>query len=78
MTTRRLEQRLQEHCSSDCSALKRHAMDTNHVIDYESPVILGSDQDRARLYVKESLNIQQLSAYLSLNGNVGSNELKLW
>ena len=78
MTIRRLEQRLKEHCSSDCSALNRHAMDTKHSIDYVSPVILASDQDRSRLYVKESLKIRELSAYLSLNGNVGSNELKLW
>ena len=39
-------------------------MDTNHVIDYDPPVILGSDQDHARVYVKESLNIRQLSAHL--------------
>ena len=78
MTTRRLEQRLKEHCSSDCSALKRHAMDTSHTIDYVLPTIVASDQDRTRLYIKESLKIRELQAYLSLNGNVGSNELKLW
>ena len=78
MTTRRLEQRLQEHSISDCSALRRHSVENKHVIDYECPVIVASDQDRSRLYVKETLKIRELSAHLSLNGNIGSNELKLW
>ena len=78
MTMRRLEQRLKEHCSSDSSALKRHAMDTSHSIDYVAPEIIASDHDRARLYVKEALKITELSAHLSLNGAVSSSELKLW
>ena len=78
LTTRRLEQRLKEHSESDNSALRRHALETKHEVDYAHPSILASDQNRTRLYVKESLKIKDLSAYLSLNGNIGSMELKLW
>ena len=78
MTIRRLEQRLHEHSTLDSSALKRHSDEANHVIDYTCPVVLATDKDRSRLYIKESLKIRELSAHLSLNGNVGSNELKLW
>ena len=78
MTTRCLQQRLKEHSESDKSALGKHALDANHDIDFVNPSILATDQNRSRLYVKESLNIKDLSAYRSLNGNVGSMELKLW
>ena len=78
MTTRPLEQRLQEHSTLDHSALKRHSLDTKHSIDYTCPAVLASDQNRARLYIKEALKIKETSAHLSLNGNVGSSELKLW
>ena len=78
MTTRRLQQRLKEHSQSDSSALRRHALDANHDIDFANASIMATDQYRSRLYVKESLCIKDVSAYLSLNGNIGSMELKLW
>ena len=55
-------------------------METGHSIDYVSPLIIASDQNRARLYVKEALKIRELAEYSSLNGNAGSSELrpKLW
>ena len=78
MTTRRLCQRLKEHSESENSALRKHSLDAKHDIDFANPLILATDCNRSRLYVKESLKIKDLSAYLSLNGNIGSMELKLW
>ena len=78
LTTRRLEQRLKEHASCDSSALFRHTMDTGHPIDFANPEVLTSDRIKTRLYIKETMKIQELSAYRSLKGNQGSFELKLW
>lgn len=70
--------RLEEHKEQDYSALLRHSVDTGHLIAYDEPSIDASDCDELRLYIKESFKIKELSAYKSLNGNVGSMELKLW
>ena len=78
LTTRRLEQRLKEHSSSENSALFRHAMDTGHTIDICNPEVLASDVISRRLRIKETLIIKDHSAHRSLNGNQGSYELKLW
>ena len=78
LTTHRLEQRLKEHSSCDTSALFRHSLDTGHVIDFNNPEVVASDNNRIRLGIKETLKIKEHSAYRSLNGNQGSMELKLW
>ena len=44
----------------------------------DNPHILATDSNKERLYVKESLHIRELQAYKTLNGNIGSVELKLW
>ena len=46
MTIRRLQQRLHEHAESDCSALRKHALEVKHDIDYANPRILASDSKR--------------------------------
>ena len=60
------------------SVLFRHSCDTGHVIDYSSPEILAKDHSVYRLQIKETLKIQDMFAYKSLNGNSGSLKLKLW
>ena len=77
-TKRILTQRLQEHKSDEHSALFRHSMDSGHRIAFDQPAVIASDTDELRLYVKESLKIKELAAHRSLNGNVGSMDLKLW
>ena len=78
MTCRRLKDRLSEHSSSDTSALYTHSTSTGHNINFETPEILAMDAFKSRLLIKETLKIQELQAYRSLNRNVGSYELKLW
>ena len=67
-----------EHSKDEHSALLRHAVDTGHSIAFDDPAIIATDSDEQRLYVKESLKIRELQAHNSLNGNVGSLDLKLW
>ena len=69
---------MKEHASSDSSALMKHHMETGHRIEYDLPEVLASDMCKTRLFVKETLKIQELKAFRSLNGNQGSFELKLW
>ena len=78
MTTRRLEERVHEHKKCDDSSLKKHASTTGHTINFSEPRILTSDILKTRLYIKETLKISEFHAYKSLNGNIGSFELKLW
>ena len=78
MTTRRLCQRLSEHKCKDSSALYRHSEESDHVIDFDSPIILDRDNIKTRLLTKETLHIQNTGACKSLNRNLGSFELRLW
>ena len=78
LTTRRLDQRMKEHASSDSSALFKHQLETDHSIGFDLPDVLASDVCKTRLFIKESLKILELKAFKSLNGNQGSFELKLW
>ena len=73
-----LEERVCEHKKSDDSALKKHASATGHSINFSEAKILASDTFKTRLCIKETLKINEFYAYRSLNGNVGSFELKLW
>ena len=77
-TKRILKQRILEHSTDEHSALFRHSVDTKHCIAYDNPAIITSDTDEQRLYVKETLKIVEMSANKSLNGNLGSFDLKLW
>ena len=76
-TKRRLQTRINEHKKDENSALLRHSIEMDHVIDYCSPDILTKDTNSYRLQVKETLKIQEHFAYKSLNGNSGSPKLKL-
>ena len=58
-------------------ALYKHA-ETGHVLDFVNPEIIGNDQIKLRLQVKETLQIYQHSANKSLNINIDSFECKLW
>ena len=78
MTTRRLQQRMQEHSTNETGPLLKHASETSHTVDFTSPEVLATDSFRTRLYIKETLKIVDLCAFKSLNGNCGSFELKLW
>ena len=60
MTTRRVQQRLSEHSSSESSALYKHGAETGHSIDFGNPDILAADSFKTRLLVKETLKIQEL------------------
>ena len=77
-TERRLGQRIKEHMSCDNSALRKHSVQTGHRIDFQSASVLACDNLSTRLLIKESLLIKEQMAYKSLNGNVGSFELKLF
>ena len=75
---RRLQQSMKKHVSSDSSALMKHHVETGHRKDYDLPEVLASDMCKTRLFVKETLKIQELKAFRSLTGNQGSFELRLW
>ena len=77
-TKRRLQQRVQEHSVQDYSALRRHALELSHSINYENPEILSMDTNDFRLLVKEAIQIRDHNAHTSLNANIRSVELKLW
>ena len=77
-TYRRLSQRIKEHSHSDTSALTKHAVLTNHTIDFANPEVLCKDLVHTRLLIKETLKIKELQAYKSLNGNSGSYDLVLF
>ena len=77
-TIRCLKQRLGEHAKDENSALFKHSSNTGHEIDFSNPSVIANDRHESRLFVKEALLIRDLSAHLSLNANVGSQELKLW
>ena len=78
VTTRRLKTRLAEHKKDHNSALNRHAMETDHDINFSDTEIIATDSTKYRLQVKETLKIQEDFAFKSLNGNTGSLSLKLW
>ena len=78
MTTRRLKDQVKEHSTCDDSALKKHASTTGHSINFNEAKVLTMDNFKTRLCIKETLKINELFAYKSLNCNVGSFELKLW
>ena len=77
-TSRRLSQRIKEHSTYEGSALTRHAVTTNHTIDFDNPEVLSKDLLHTRLLIKETLKIKELYAYKSLNGNTGSFDLMLF
>ena len=62
-TTRRLKTRLAKHRKDHNSALKRHAMKTDHNINFTDTEIIASDST-------------EHFAFKSLNGNTGSLLLK--
>ena len=77
-TNRRLSQRIKEHSTSENSALTKHAIETNHIIDFSKPQVLCKDSGHNRLLIKETLKIKEFAAYKSLNGNTGSFDLMLF
>ena len=77
-TERRLGQRMKEHMINNGSALAKHALSKDHRINFDSACVLACDNYSTRLLVKETLFIKEQHAYKSLNGNIGSYELKLF
>ena len=77
-TERRLSQRIHEHATCENSALRRHELATDHKIDFDSVSVLASDNHPTRLLIKETLKIKEHCAFNSLNGNMGSFELRLF
>ena len=69
---------MKEHSTCEHSALFKHHMETGHSVNYTLPQVLAQDTCKTRLFIKESLKIQELRAYKSLNGNQGSFDLQLW
>ena len=67
---------MSEHRES--GAINRHICESDHLVEFENPFILARDSIVERLYIKEAFKIQELAAYRSLNGNIGSTDLKLW
>ena len=78
LTTRRLHKRLHEHKTREYCSVYRHSFVTDHKMDFDNPEILGSDIQKIRLQIKETLNIKQFAAYRSLNVNIKSYDCKLW
>ena len=77
-TYRRLSQRIKEHSTCEYSALTKHAIMSNHIIDFTNPEVLCRESAHTRLLIKETLKIKELQAYKSLNGNSGSFDLALF
>ena len=69
---------MHEHSKDDNSALLKHELSSGHQIDYGSPSVLAADNFQTRLNIKETLKINELGAFRSLNRNVGSFELHLF
>jgi hypothetical protein len=78
LTTRRLNQRIHEHKTSDSSALYRHSETTGHTLDYENAEVLARDNKSFNLHIKETLFIIEQKAYLSLNRSMTSTQLHIW
>ena len=76
MTSRILKQRIKEHSNQANSAIKNHSVTTNHDIDFDNVCILDGDNNRFRLFVKESLQI--LEHRPNLNKMLSSYDLKLF
>ena len=69
---------MKEHVSSHSSALMKHHVETGHRNEYDLPEVQASDMCKTRHFVKETLEIQELKAFRSLNGNQFSFEKRLW
>ena len=54
-TYRRLSQRIKEHSASEFSALTKHAVLSNHNIDFGNPEVLDKDLLHARLLIKKNI-----------------------
>jgi predicted GIY-YIG superfamily endonuclease len=77
LTTRRLHKRLKEHQKRKYCAIYKH-VETGHKMDLVNPQIIGNDNIKIRLQVKETLQISHHAANKSLNVNIDSFECKLW
>ena len=69
-TERILCHRLREHSESNKSALKQHADENKHTIDYENVKILDSADNDTKLRIKELLHI--LTRRPELNKQLGT------
>jgi hypothetical protein len=78
LTTRRLHKRLDEHSKREYCSVYKHASEKNHKMDFINTEVLASDSNKLRLQILETLNINEYSAFKSLNVNIKSYECKLW
>ena len=59
-TRRNLISRIKEHATSEKSEVCKHLVQNpSHRVDFNTPTILGSENDTARLLILESLFIQE-------------------
>ena len=59
-TRRNLPSRIKEHATSEKSEVSKHLLQNpSNRVDFDTPTILGSENDTARLLILESLFIQE-------------------
>ena len=61
LNNRRVYKRLHEHKTREYCSVYRHSFVTDHKMDFDSPEILGSDTQKIRLQIKETMNIKQFT-----------------
>ena len=76
-TRRNLLSRIKEHTTSEISEVCKHLLrNPSHRVDFNTPTILGSENDTARLLILESLFIQEQTP--DINKNFQSSPLMIF
>ena len=76
-TRRNLLSRIKEHATSEKSEVCKHLLQNpSHRVDFNTPTILGSENDTARLLILESLFIQEQTP--DLNNDSQSSPLMIF
>ena len=76
-TRRNLLSTIKEHANSEKSEICKHLLqNSSHRVDFNTPTILGSENDTARLLILESLFIQEQTP--DLNNDSQSNLLMIF
>ena len=69
---RNLLNRIKEHATSEKSEVCKHLLQNPfHRVDFNTPTILGSENDTARLLILESLFIQEQTSDLNNDSQFG-------
>ena len=76
-TRRNLLSRIKEHATSEKSEVCKHLLQNpSHRVDFDTPTILGSENDTARFLILESLFIQEQTP--DLNNDSQSSPLMIF